>query len=91
MVKDRAGDLIRNETSTSAKMRAKKLRGAQIVKGRAEDLARNKTTTGGKTGTKTRKCSGQPAITCTKFAARPNSEYRGPATSFPGILGAILG
>ena len=89
IMKDRTDDLTRNETSASAKTGAKKSRGAEMVKGRAEDLAHNETATGAKTGAQ--KCTRLPARTCTTFAARPKCESRGPATSFPSVLKAILG
>ena len=89
IMKDRADGLTRNETSASAKTGAKKSRGAEMVKSRAEDLAHNETATGAKTGAQ--KCTRLPARTCTTFAARPKCESRGPATSFPSVLKAILG
>ena len=89
IVKDRADDLTRNETSASAKTGAKKSRGAEIVKGTAEDLFRNETATGAKTGAQ--KCTRLPAVTCTTLAPKPKCVSRGPATSFPSVLGSILG
>lgn len=87
MVKDGADDPTRNETSASAKG------GAWMVKDGVDDLNRNETTTRAKTGAKktgAHKCSRQPAITCTTFAPRSNSQIAGPATSLPSVLGAIL-
>lgn len=60
MVKDRAEDLIRNETTTSAKT------DAQIVKVSADDLTLNETSATAKTGAK--KLRGAPEYTAEDLA-----------------------